>query len=542
MHISGTGPLRSSPLDVARTTNRLQSDSDLPLLVDADIERGLASRLTDVPSFPWAMAFGAINDPDEVKHFAAVTAREARAVGIEWALAPVADVNSNPANPIINDRSFGEDPRRVSALVSSYILGARENGLLVTAKHFPGQGDSSIDSHRGVPSVDGDLEHLEKFEFLPFEGAIHAGVDSIMLAHARVPAVDPDPDRIATISSKTVTGILRGMLGFKGVILTDAMEMKGITSLYDPKRGSPTALASVDAVKAGCDVIMIPTDIDGAFHGIISAVQNGEIPESQINESVRRILAMKVSIGLDKSRLVNVAQAAELTGKAEDLAFAQKVADDAVTLVRNSGRMLPIRNNETANPTSDGHRRLVAILLAEALESTNGREFEKALASRRPDAHIFYLDNRTASMRGLEVLDAVSKADEVVVVGYLIHHGAREFVANGAPTTVFGLMGSSGHLLHEILSMASQKTIFVAMGSPYIIEGFPEIQNYICTYAMAATSEISAVKALFGELENEAKLPVTLPGVAPRGSSLPWPRPNLQQGGKSKALSPVRLE
>src|SRR2546427_4999722 len=179
MHFNHAGPVRSSPLDAARVANELQQDSKLPLLLAADFERGAASRLKDVPAFPWPMAFGAIGDVNEVERFAAIAARDARAIGVHWALAPVADVNSNPANPIINDRSFGEDPEQVSALVAAFIRGAHKNGLLVTAKHFPGHGESAVDSHRGIPSIDGDLAHLEKFEFPPFKKAIEAGGDSI---------------------------------------------------------------------------------------------------------------------------------------------------------------------------------------------------------------------------------------------------------------------------------------------------------------------------------------------------------------------------
>jgi|SRR5271165_1031872 len=189
MHFDRSGPVRSSPVEVAQIANELQHEVDVPLLMAADIERGVASRLSSVPSFPWPMAFGAIHSPDEVERFGAITAREARAVGIHWALAPVADLNSNPANPVINVRSFGEDPEQVGANVAAFITGAHENGMIVTAKHFPGNGDTTTDSHRAVASIDATLLHLESIEFRPFTVAISSGVDSIMLAHARVPAL-----------------------------------------------------------------------------------------------------------------------------------------------------------------------------------------------------------------------------------------------------------------------------------------------------------------------------------------------------------------
>ena len=433
--------------------------------------------MIDVPSFPWPMAFGAVNNENDVEYFGAITAREARAVGIHWALAPVADVNSNPSNPIINDRSFGEDPADVSALVAAFIRGARQNGLLVTAKHFPGQGDTSADSHRGIVNVDGTLEHLKETEFRPFRTAIDAGVDSIMVAHARVSAIDPD--RVATVSSKVVTEVLRGQLNFKGVVLTDALEMKGITSLYDPEKGSPTALAAVDAVRAGCDVIMIPTDLDGAFHAIINAVHNGEIPLTRIDESVRRILMMKASVGLNKSRYVALDPVVGLTSKSEDMAFAQHIADKAITLVRDNGRALPLRDLKKY-PGIQPRKRLVTILLAEAFETSNGHEFERALKVRRPDAFVYYVDNRTANAGGIEVLKSATDADEVVIAAYLVHHGARQIAVDGVATTLFGLMGPSGRLLQQILTVAPEKTVVVALGSPYLIENFPQIQVHLC--------------------------------------------------------------
>jgi len=545
------GLMRRSPVDVARLTNRLQSDSKLPLLVASDLERGLASPLKDVPDFPWPMAFGAAGDAAEVERFAAVTALEARAVGIHWALAPIADVNSNPANPVINHRSFGEDPGKVAALVSAFIHGAHENGMLVTAKHFPGNGDVSVDSHRAIALIDADLEHLKRIELPPFKAAIASGVDAILLEHARVPALEPDPLTVATISSKVVTGLLRGRLGFKGIVLTDALEMRGITGLYDPLGGSPTAQAAVDAVKAGCDVIMTPTDFDGAYHAIIRSVQSGEIPESRIDDAVRKILAAKASLGLDRSRLVDLSRVTALAQKPADFDFAQRVADEAVTLVRDNAHMLPIegaasaaghagstartaatalrsasagtsrQQDESTSPAPTGG--VTAIVLGDALERANGHEFEKALKARCPGVQVLYFDGRLFQTPLLTILGAVSNAAKVVVAAYVTHRGSRQVSVNGVVETSYGLSGPSGQLLQEVLADAREKTAVVAFGSPYLIESFPEIQTYICTYAMASTSEISAAKALFGEIHNHAKLPVTLPGTAPRGFSLPWP-------------------
>ncbi len=530
MHFDLSGPVRPSAADAAKVANQLQRDSKLPLLLAADIERGVASRLSEAPPFTWPMAFGAIGDAGEVEHFAAVTAQEARAVGIQWALAPVADINNNPSNPVINTRSFGEDPSEVGRLVRAFIRGAHENGLIVTAKHFPGNGDTIIDSHHGIASIEGDLAHLHKFEFPPFEQAIDAGVDAVMLTHARVPALDPNPEKITTISTKVVTQTLKDELGFKGVVVTDALEMKGLTKLYDPRKGSPTARASVDAIKAGCDVIMVPTDLDGAFHAIVDAVRNDEIPESRIDESVRKILGMKAAVGLDKSRFVSVELASNAVSKPEDIEFAQHIADEAVTLVRDNKNILPLNKSEPASQVGgaqaagqDTKHGLVVILLGEAFTNTDGHEFERAVKARRSDADIFYFDNRTGAAAEPGILKAVDEAERVVLAVYVNHSGVRHITAGGKLLSSFGPLGPCSHLLGQVLATSAKKTVVVALGSPYLILNYPEIETYICTYSMPSTSEISAVRALFGEIQNNAKLPITLPGVAPRGFSLPWP-------------------
>src|SRR5215471_13944829 len=285
VHVDGPILLKNPPLEVAAVANQLQRDSDLPLLIAADFEQGLASRVSSVPAFPDAMAFGAAGNPAYAEKFGAITAEESRAIGIHWNLFPVADVNSNPQNPIINTRSFGEDPAAVGDLVAAFIRGAKAHGMLTTAKHFPGHGDTGTDSHLGVAKVEGDLSRLESVELPPFREAVRAGVDSVMVAHLAVPALESDPNKVATISKSVVDGVLRKDLGFKNIVVTDALEMRGLTSLYPPERGSPTARAAVDAVKAGNDVILFPSDLDGAFHGIVEAVRHGEIPTSRIDAS-----------------------------------------------------------------------------------------------------------------------------------------------------------------------------------------------------------------------------------------------------------------
>jgi beta-N-acetylhexosaminidase len=526
----GPNLMKGQSLQVAMMLNDLQRKSSLPLLVGADIERGLASRLADMPDFPFPMAFGAIDDANIVEQFARIAGREGRAVGINWAFAPVADVNSNPSNPIINVRSFGENPLRVAALVAAYVRGAHESGLLVTAKHFPGHGDSAKDSHLGIVTIDSDRQHLEKYELPPFRAAIEAGTDSILLAHAAVPAIDPDGHRIATTSPKIASDFLRHELGFQGVILTDALEMNGLMSLY-PNDPNPSGRAAVDAIKAGVDVLMLPTDLDGAFNAILSAVQSKEISEDRINQSVTRILNMKASIGLDKSRLVDLNHLKVIFGHDEANEFAQRIADESITLVRNYGGVLPlVAQKQSAAADSQAARNvkqneLIVVSFVDSYNSRLGHEFDRQMQMRDPSVKIFhhYNDHQNSDALPSVVLPLLKTAKKVVIAAFVTHTPGRQVLSNGKLTTPVGLSGDSAALFGEFVAAVPRKTVIVALGSPYLIENYRDIESYICTYSLTSTAERSAVKALFGEIKNHAKLPITLPGVAPLGFSLPWP-------------------
>jgi len=528
VHLDGPVLLKNPPLEVAMMANQLQRDSALPLLIAADFERGIFTRVSPAPAFPDAMAFGATGHPEYAEKFGAVTAEESRALGIHWNFFPVADVNSNPNNPIINTRSFGEDPNAVGELVAAYIKGARAHGLLTTAKHFPGHGDTDIDSHLAVARVGGDAARLHDVELKPFEAAIRAGVDSVMVAHVSVPALDPDPNKVATVSSQIVNGVLRGQLGFKNVVVTDALEMRGLTSLYLPEQGSPSGRAAVDAVRAGNDVLLLPSDLDGAFQGVLEAVHRGQIPESRIDDSVRRILEMKASLGLHKARLVDLEQVPYLVDKPEDMQFAQQVADDAVTLVRDNGKVLPLAPLRAQKTEAEYFQaqvkpavHVVAIIITDSIRGAWGRGFEVALKARRADATVFYVDNSLAPALSASIFQAVKDAEKVVVAAYASPVAGKQVMVNGKLVNTVGLEQSSGQLLMQVLDFAADKTVVVALGSPYLAQNYGAVQNYICTYSNATSSELSSVKALFGELTPHGKLPVTLPGIAGRGFSAP---------------------
>ena len=495
--------------------NRLQQDSKLPLLFAADFERGLTMRLNGPAIFPHAMAFGAAGKPEYAEAFGRITAQEARAIGIHWNFFPVADVNSNPVNPVINTRSFGEDPQQVGDLVAAYIKGSHAGGMLATAKHFPGHGDTATDSHLGVARVNGDLAHLKSIELPPFQKAIDSGVDSIMVAHVSVPALEPDPNRVATISHPVVTDLLKKQMKFRGIVTTDALDMAGLTRLY----ASDVGRAAVEAFKAGNDLLLIPADLEASYKAMVKAVENGEISRARLDESVLKILKTKASLGLQNARLVDIGAISTVVGKPENMAAGQQVADDATTLVRDNGKLLPLKPVGTTKgglpymTTEEIHNRLVVVVLSEDVRTDAGRMLARQVRSRVPDVNVLYVDPRIAGAMTEEVLKAVDEAQAVIAGVYVIPTpgGLKNSVA---------VADATGTLLTRLVEHAGDKMAVVAMGNPYVVADFPGIQNYLCTFSNATVSEVSAVKALFGEIPIRGRLPVSIPNVAQRGAGI----------------------
>ena len=535
VHVDGPYLLRSEPFEAADLLNRLQQDSKLPLLFAADFERGVSMRLLGTTVFPHAMAFGAAGSEEYAQTFGRITAEEARAIGIHWNFFPDADVNSNPANPIINTRSFGEDPKRVGDLVAAYIKGAHEGGMLVTVKHFPGHGDTATDSHLGVASVNVDRAHLDSIELPPFRHAIEAGVDSVMVAHVTVPALDSDPNHVATISPAVVSDLLEKQLGFKGLIVTDALDMAGLTHLFQTNIGR----AAVEAFKAGNDLLLIPADLGASYNAMLEAARSGEISRARLDHSVLKILKAKASLGLQNARLVDVNAISTLVGKPEHLAFGQQVADAAVTLVRDNGKILPLKRGGTVPSglpymtVEETHNRVVAVLFSDDVRTDSGRALGRELRAHVPDARVFYVDPRIAAGMSGDVLKAVNEAQTVVAAVYVVPTagkvasspaaGAPGSLTQGALTNSVSLADATGELLQQLLDRAAEKTVVVAVGNPYLASDFPAIQNYMCTFSNASVSEVSAIRALFGEIAIRGHLPVTVPHVAQRGAGIERP-------------------
>jgi beta-N-acetylhexosaminidase len=516
LSVNTDGPLllRTEPYEAAMTTNLLQQESQakVPLIFSVDFERGPSMRLTSIEAFPQPMAFGATHNPAYVEQFAKIVAEESRALGIDWNFYPIADVQINPENPIINTRSFGEDPAEVSEMVTAYIQGSHEGGMLTTLKHFPGHGDTDVDSHLNLARVNAPLERLNAVELPPFEAGIKAGSDAVMIAHVAFPALEPDSTKIATTSKKVVTGLLREQMGFKGVVVSDAMEMKGLTKLYPGDSSKAAGRAAVETVKAGQDLLELPSDLDGTFNGLLQAVRSGEISRAQIDASVRRLLLVKAKAGLDTpgKHLVDLNQIQYSVGKPSSYALAQEVADHAVTLVRDDNHMVPLQRGESA-PV------LVLIFVSDA-HGDEGRVLEREIRSRIPAARVIYIDRRSAAVEAEGIATLASKAQRIVAAVYSV---SQPGPVEAAATTASGLSaeGSAG-ILRNILSSAGERTVVLALGSPYSILNFPTERSYLCMYSWVPTSEKSAVKALFGEIPIHGKLPVTLPGIAKRGDGI----------------------
>ena len=487
---------KAEPYALAAFLNRVQRMAGVPLLVSADFERGASMRVEGTTVFPHAMAFGAAGDPAFSRFEGEVTAREARALGVHWVYFPVADVNNNPDNPILNIRSFGEDPGEVAAHVKAFIEGAhsdKRDFVLTTAKHFPGHGDTAVDSHISLAANNAGRERLERLELVPFRAAIDAGVDSIMTAHIAVPALAP-PDVPATLSPAILTGLLRDELGFKGLVVTDALDMGGIT------KGFGGAEAAVRALEAGADVLLMPVDPEAALKAVVAAVGTGRLTRRRIQESVVAILSAKERLGLDRKRLVDLEAIGDIVDSPEASERAQQIAARAVTLVRNDGNLIPLATPERA----------CFVVMVENRYSSDGQVFTQEVRRRAPRAAVAFLDSsmpRDAledAIRGLPPCQTYAVATFATVAAYR------------------GSVGLAGDLPHalETLIASGQPVALVALGNPYLLRSFPGVAAYLATFSNVPPSEVAAVEALFGEIDIRGHLPVSIPGLANYGEGI----------------------
>lgn len=492
---SPLGVERSQVYPTAVLVNTLQRHAKVPLLVGADFERGTGMRIDEGTSFPYEMSVAATGRPEDAYTMGKITALEARAVGVPWIFSPVADVNSNPQNPIINTRSFGEDPARVSEFVAAFVRGVEENGGLATAKHFPGHGDTSTDSHLDLPLVSSDLAHLDSVELAPFRAAIAAGTSTIMTGHLAVPALEPDINVPATMSPKIMTGLLRERMGYNGLVVTDALDMGGVTVRYPPGE------VAVRSILAGADVLLVPPVLDAALQAVHEAVASGRIPMARLNEAVTRVLRAKAKLGLNKSKVVDLEALARNFDRPEYGRAALDIADRGITLLRDDQHILPL---DATKP-----ERVLLVAVSGDSDPYPAGNLENEIRWRVDSLTTIRMDTRFVRADTVK-LPAPDTYDVAIAAVYV-----RVTDRKGS----IGLPDDEAALVNRLLS-AGKPVVVAGFGSPYLAESFPTAKTYIAAFGTGDVAQWAMGRALFGQTSVGGRLPVNIPGVAPIGAGL----------------------
>lgn len=494
------------PFAAASLLNRLQGLSGLPLLNTADFEAGAGFRIAGTTAFPRAMAFGATGDESLSYQAGRITAIESRALGIHVNFAPVVDVNNNARNPVINTRSFGQDPAMVGRLASAYVRGLREEGMLATLKHFPGHGDTDVDTHLGLATITHPRDHLESIELPPFRAGIAAGADAVMVGHIELPALDPTQGVPATFSHPIATRLLRDELGFTGLTYTDSLSMDAITEMAEP------GLAAVRAVQAGADIVLHSPNDARAVAAIKQAVEAGEITRAQLDASVTRILTAKARLGLHQpaSRQVSLDRLPTLVGTRASAAVADEVSQRAVTLLKDTRSQVPLA------PKSD-----MSVLYLSVLDYPSGwriaapsRTVIPELKRRWPNVTAIELSDR-ASRSEIELVRASARRYDVIIAGV--------FVRTASFSGRMDLVQPITDLLRGLAAETERSGVpFVTVffGNPYVATFLPELPAMLLTYDFYDRAEASAVRALVGDAPIGGKLPIELPGMFPVGHGL----------------------
>jgi beta-N-acetylhexosaminidase len=499
-HVGGVVLFAGNVYESAILLNDLQSLSKLPLLAAADFERGASFRISETTSFPWAMALGATGSEQLAYQQGMITAQESRALGVHWIFAPVVDVNNNPNNPVINIRSFGEDPMLVARLGAAFIRGAKKGGVLTAAKHFPGHGDTATDSHIGLPVVQSDLTRLKSVELIPFKSAVEAGVDAIMTAHVAVPQVTGQPKLPATLSSAILSDLLRNSLKFKGLVVTDALEMGAITNRYW------SGLAAVRALQAGADILLLPPNESIAINEVERAVKRGDLSESRIDASVRKMLAVKSRLGLQRKRTVSINQIGDTIASPQNTKLAQEIADRSITVPKDEQHLLPV------NPAHAP--KIFSLVLDSDLDSSPGSVFQAELRKRFPAARTAWGNARISD-------DLVAKIDKAVSESDLILCSTVVRLISGQDA--LSLPDSHRAIIEKIVA-STKPVIWIAFGSPYVLRLAPQIGTDMCTFSNSDVSQIAAAKAIAGEIEITGKMPVTISESTKAGDGMTIPK------------------
>jgi beta-glucosidase-like glycosyl hydrolase len=497
------------PLEAASTLNRLQAIANVPLLNTADFEAGAGFRIMGATAFPRLMAFGAARDETLAFDAGRVTGEETRALGVHVNFAPVVDVNNNPRNPVINTRSFGEDPALVGRMASAYIRGLQSAGVIATLKHFPGHGDTDVDSHLGLPVIKHPRERLDAIELPPFKAGIAAGADAVMTGHIEMPAFDATPATPTTLSEPIVSGVLRKELAFRGLIYTDSMGMQGVTNMHAPGE------AAVRAVLAGNDVVLHSPDDGAAFRGILEAVKSGRIPQQRIDASVERILRAKARAGLHKTRTVDLEEIPKAIGTRAHQAVADAVSARSITLIKDARSQVPLRiaNGKDAQ-----------VLYLSVLDYPSGwriaapsRTFIPELRARWPNVTAIELSDRSTPSE-IDLVRATLPRYDAVIASVFVRTASFSGRMDLAPG------------LQRLLQDAARATagsgrpfITTFFGNPYAATFLPELPAVLLTYDFYDRAEASAVRAIAGEAAISGRLPITLPGLFEFGHGLTRP-------------------
>ena len=492
------------PLNAASLINRLQAIAKLPLLITADFETRIGFRLSGGTTFPRAMAFGAAQDPHLAYEAGRITATEARAIGVHVNFAPVVDVNNNPRNPVINTRAFGEDPARVGELARAYIEGLKAGGMLATVKHFPGHGDTDVDSHLGLPIIRHPRARLDRVELPPFRAGLAAGADAVMTAHIELPELEPAAATPATFSLRIVGDLLRDELGFDGLVFTDSMRMRAMSDLMPP------AEAAARAVAAGHDVVLHSPDDAAAFRGIKDAVGSGELTGARLDQSVERILKAKARLGLHRTRAVSLDTLPLVVGTRSHRAVAEKVSARSQTLIKDDRNHVPL-------PTP----RSGSILYLSVLDYPSGwgigspsRTFIPELEARWSNVTAVELSDRTPLSEIELVRETATRYDAIV---------AGVFVRTASFSGRMDLSDALVDLLTRLgqdAALTGQPFVTVFFGNPYAATFLTELPAMLLTYDFYDLAETSAARALAGERAVGGRLPVTLDSHFPAGVRL----------------------
>jgi beta-N-acetylhexosaminidase len=490
------------PAQVATLSNGLQTASlaqrtHIPLQISVDQEGGaLVARFLDpATQMPGNMALGAGRSSDDAFDSAKVIGEELHSVGVTQDYAPVSDVNINPNNPVIGIRSVGGDPSLVSDLAASQVHGYHAGGVSAVAKHFPGHGDTGTDSHFGLPKVTHTLEQFHAIDLPPFEADIAAGVDTIMTAHVVFPAVDPS-GAPATMSHQILTGVLRDELGFKGLIVTDALDMAGATSTYPPD------VAPVQAVLAGADQLLIPPQMDTAYAAVLDAVRSGEISRKRLDESVYRVLMHKFRRGIFRDPFVDPAAATQVMGAPAHLADAQAITDRTTTLVKNDDGLLPL---------APGLRH---VLVAGWGVGTT-QSMADGLQARGATTQV--LESGTTPSDA-EIDQAVAAAQDADLVLVSTNNAYAVDAATGQPTAA----AAAQTRLVKALLATGKPVVVAAMRNPYDVASFPDAPTVLDTYGYTSDQVSSLVRVMFGQVNPSGRLPVSIPQADGSGELFPF--------------------